>query len=100
MTSAVLDALESPRVQEALREGDLDSAAPRRAELLAEIGSLPSCRAYGFKGARSAPRAWRRVTRVRGPAGELRSAHSRGGREAPAGNWATATRSPSPRTTA
>ena len=36
VTGAVLDALESPRVQEALREGE-DSGAPRRAELLAEI---------------------------------------------------------------
>jgi site-specific DNA recombinase len=36
VTGAVLDALESPRVQEALREGE-DSNAPRRAELLAEI---------------------------------------------------------------
>jgi DNA invertase Pin-like site-specific DNA recombinase len=37
VTGAVLDALESPRVQEAVRAGE-DSAAPRRAELLAEIG--------------------------------------------------------------
>ncbi len=36
VTGAVLDALESPRVQEALREGG-DSDAPRRAELLAGI---------------------------------------------------------------
>jgi hypothetical protein len=36
VTGAVLEALESPRVQEALREGE-DSNAPRRAELLAEI---------------------------------------------------------------
>jgi hypothetical protein len=36
VTGAVLDALESPRVQEALREGS-DTDAPRRAELLAEI---------------------------------------------------------------
>ena len=36
VTGAVLDALESPRVQEALQEGE-DSGAPRRAELLAEI---------------------------------------------------------------
>jgi site-specific DNA recombinase len=35
VTGAVLDALESPRVQEALREGD--QHAPRRAELLADI---------------------------------------------------------------
>jgi hypothetical protein len=34
VTGAVLDALESPRVQEALRDGE-DSNAPRRAELLA-----------------------------------------------------------------
>ena len=40
VTGAVLDALESPRVQEALREGEgegEDSGAPRRAQLLAEI---------------------------------------------------------------
>ena len=37
VTGAVLDALESPRVQEALRDADMDPAAPRRAELLAEI---------------------------------------------------------------
>jgi hypothetical protein len=36
VTSAVLDALESPRVQEALREGE-DLHAPRRAELLKQI---------------------------------------------------------------
>lgn len=36
VTGAVLDALESPRVQEALREGE-DQHAPRRAELLAQI---------------------------------------------------------------
>jgi len=36
ITGAVLDALESPRVQQVLREGE-DSGAPRRAELLAEI---------------------------------------------------------------
>ena len=36
VTGAVLDALESPRVQEALREGE-DHHAPRRAELLAQI---------------------------------------------------------------
>ena len=34
VTGAVLDALESPRVQEALREAE-DQHAPRRAELLA-----------------------------------------------------------------
>jgi site-specific DNA recombinase len=38
VTGAVLDALESPRVQEAVRAGE-DSSAPRRAELLAEIQS-------------------------------------------------------------
>ena len=37
VTGAVLDALESPRVQEALREGELDSHAQRRTELLAGI---------------------------------------------------------------
>ena len=36
VTGAVLDALESPRVQEALREGE-DQHAPRRAELLGQI---------------------------------------------------------------
>jgi site-specific DNA recombinase len=36
VTGAVLDALESPRVQEALREGE-DHHAPRRAELLEQI---------------------------------------------------------------
>jgi len=36
VTGAVLDALESPSVQEALREGE-DSNAPRRAELLEQI---------------------------------------------------------------
>jgi hypothetical protein len=36
VTGAVLDALESPRVQEALREGE-DQNAPRRAELLEQI---------------------------------------------------------------
>jgi hypothetical protein len=36
VTGAVLDALESPRVQEALREGE-DQHAPRRAELLEQI---------------------------------------------------------------
>ena len=36
VTGAVLDALESPRVQEALREGE-DQDAPRRADLLAQI---------------------------------------------------------------
>jgi site-specific DNA recombinase len=38
VTGAVLDALESPRVQEAVRAGE-DSDAPRRAELLREIGA-------------------------------------------------------------
>jgi len=37
VTGAVLDALESPRVQEALRDGELDEHAPRRAVLLAGI---------------------------------------------------------------
>lgn len=36
MTGAVLDALESPRMQEALREGE-DTHAQRRAELLEQI---------------------------------------------------------------
>ena len=36
VTGAVLDALESPRVQQALREGE-DQHAPRRAELLEQI---------------------------------------------------------------
>jgi hypothetical protein len=36
VTGAVLDALESPRVQQAVRSGQ-DTDAPRRAELLAEI---------------------------------------------------------------
>ena len=36
VTGAVLDALESPRVQEALRDGE-DAYAPRRAELLKQI---------------------------------------------------------------
>ena len=36
MTGAVLDALESPRVQQALREGE-DQHAPRRADLLEQI---------------------------------------------------------------
>ena len=43
-TGAVLDALESPRVQEALREGE-DQHAPRRAELLAEIQRAQEVRA-------------------------------------------------------
>jgi site-specific DNA recombinase len=45
VTGAVLDALESPRVQEALRDGDLDSSAPRRAELIAEIQRAQEVRA-------------------------------------------------------
>jgi hypothetical protein len=36
VTGGVLDALESPRVQQALREGE-DHHAPRRAELLEQI---------------------------------------------------------------
>ncbi len=44
MTGAMLDALESPRVQEALREGE-DHHAPRRAELLAEIQRAQEVRA-------------------------------------------------------
>jgi len=36
VTGAVLDALESPRVQQALRDGQ-DHHAPRRAGLLVEI---------------------------------------------------------------
>jgi hypothetical protein len=43
VTGAVLDALESPRVQEALRTGDQD--APRRAELLARIQRAQDVRA-------------------------------------------------------
>jgi len=45
VTGAVLDSLESPRVQEALRDGDLDSSAPRRAELLAGIQRAQEVRA-------------------------------------------------------
>jgi DNA invertase Pin-like site-specific DNA recombinase len=44
VTGAVLDALESPRVQEAIRAGG-DHHAPRRAELLAEIRRLQEVRA-------------------------------------------------------
>ncbi len=44
MTGAVLDALESPRVQEALRDGE-DQHAPRRAELLAEVQRAQDVRA-------------------------------------------------------
>jgi recombinase-like zinc beta ribbon protein len=40
VTGAVLDALESPRVQEALRAGE-DQHAPRRADLLAQIRDAP-----------------------------------------------------------
>jgi hypothetical protein len=43
VTGAVLDALESPRVQEALRTGDQDG--PRRAELLAAIERAQDVRA-------------------------------------------------------
>ena len=45
VTGAVLDALKSPRVQQALRDADLDPAAPRRAELLAEIKRAEDVRA-------------------------------------------------------
>jgi len=50
VTGAVLDALESPRVQEALREGE-DQHAPRRAELLEQIRNAQerrdeACRDY------------------------------------------------------
>ena len=45
VTGAVLDALESPRVQEALREGDMDLAALRRVELLAQIQRAQEVRA-------------------------------------------------------
>jgi DNA invertase Pin-like site-specific DNA recombinase len=45
VTGAVLDALESPRVQEALRDGELDEHAQRRAELLAGIGRNQETRA-------------------------------------------------------
>ena len=44
VTGAVLDALESPRVQEALRDSE-DQHAPRRAELLAEIQRAQEVRA-------------------------------------------------------
>ena len=44
VTGAVLDALESPRVQEALRQGE-DDHTPRRAELLAEIQRAQETRA-------------------------------------------------------
>jgi len=43
VTGAVLDALESPRVQEALRDGT-DASGPRRAELLAEIARAQETR--------------------------------------------------------
>ena len=42
-TGAVLDALESPRVQEALRTGDSDAA--QREELLAKIERVQDIRA-------------------------------------------------------
>ena len=44
VTGAVLDALESPRVQQALRAGE-DQDAPRRAELLADIKQAQETRA-------------------------------------------------------
>jgi hypothetical protein len=44
VTGAVLDALESPRVQEAVRAG-ADTGAPRRAELLEEIRKAQDKRA-------------------------------------------------------
>ena len=44
VTGAVLDALESPRVQEAVRAGE-DASAPRRAELLEEIRKAQEKRA-------------------------------------------------------
>jgi site-specific DNA recombinase len=44
VTGAVLDALESPRVQQALRDGE-DQHAPRRAELLAGIQRAQEVRA-------------------------------------------------------
>jgi site-specific DNA recombinase len=44
VTGAVLDALESPRVQQAVRSGD-DNTAPRRAELLEEIRKAQETRA-------------------------------------------------------
>jgi site-specific DNA recombinase len=44
VTGAVLDALESPRVQEAVRAGQ-DTSAPRRAELLEEIRKAEEKRA-------------------------------------------------------
>jgi len=44
VTGAVLDALESPRVQQAVRAGE-DSSAPRRAELLEEIRKAQEKRA-------------------------------------------------------
>ena len=44
VTGAVLDTLESPRVQQAVRAGD-DASAPRRAELLEEIRKAQEKRA-------------------------------------------------------
>ena len=44
VTGAVLDALESPRVQQAVRAGE-DTSAPRRAELLEEIRKAQDKRA-------------------------------------------------------
>jgi site-specific DNA recombinase len=44
VTGAVLDALESPRIQEAVRAGE-DTSAPRRAELLEEIRKAQEKRA-------------------------------------------------------
>ncbi len=44
VTGAVLDALESPRIQEAVRAGE-DTSAPRRAELLEEIRKAQDKRA-------------------------------------------------------
>lgn len=44
VTGAVLDALESPRMQQAVRAGE-DTDAPRRAELLAEISKAQEKRA-------------------------------------------------------
>src|SRR5207245_881707 len=46
VTGAVLDALESPRVQEALRAGE-DQHAPRRADLLEQIRDAQERREEG-----------------------------------------------------
>ena len=56
VTGAVLDALESPRVQQALRQGE-DQNAPRRAELLKQIRDAQerreeACRDYSEPGHR------------------------------------------------